>query len=1105
MIINLIQFILYISFATQLNAMLEHHDGKANIIKSMLKHDPEHFSQNFMTHALDRENCSSFLASTVTTPFYLLIRSNLKKYIPLDNDLHASHLNYVLAELYYHGAEFFNRQKYYQHAYDLYKKNDISYLREKNAIHNTITSYIIGAHHFDPHDLSDICNISGDIYTHLQSIPKTNPLLSYKIGLLTENLLNHTPSLDITTKEAMLRNALEHSTYAEHRMYDAQQLQELYQCCAKAHSKLAALYQTQNNHEAAEDHIYQARNYIDKFSSSLPINKSLWFKAHIYNTMRQPLPANELETILKFFVNYKKTSFQQQETIMILLLSSSDFFIQTKNYSLALKVINKLTAIQNSFIHATIWLAYDIAQHLHKTNDSYEDEWQQKLNIAPRLFQDPSHYNGNTNAKIGYLLGCTNPIPYAAMMPYFIAGIESNQLSEKMLHDTKELCVLFYCDWALQKNNAQQISLDIFDKAIKYDDSGQAYYEKAVFILENCNDQKLIQHAIELLEENIRQNRPTKIISRFQLVYVYLHQNKNPQQIPILKKHVPLDIHKALIYLKAHDNDQTLLIILCSILAGTSRFIDSEMTEQYINLEEALETINLLINLYGKSPEFIEQRLDIYKKLNKHQEMLTDIDYLLNTEDSSSTYNITKKDLCLRKLELLLADNPDDNAYYKALECLKLLKSYQKNNCIHFKDLPILQKQTRYFVKNNIMKDYAIEWCYFDALSQMADYASTITSNHTSSSLSTHEQKDLVHYLLSAAQTGNLHAQLIVLPYIKVVNGIKNHSHNLYQAYDHAYTALCNPEHINLRISTELLLNDLITATKNGVALAYYILCDYYKNNHEELENIMLLFNKAETQHHYLDNTTNTIEKIAGSCRDVLWIYIEPYLLKPEDGSLCDALATFTLGSMYLYSDKQDLLTVGVYYLNTATSQLLKKFKLSHYWINTQKLLGNAYYKNALLEERRTNKIDFELLRESALLNHLPGIHKMAELYIKQHKTGDTTFSIHKDDFFPLLQRDVQKMPCNATSLKLFEECIKIQDKINKEQTAKTSQAFSCNNETAALINVVQKLEEKGALSNQALQYVVTQPQQSDMLPKSFSTKEMMRNRKAQLQRKPKK
>ena len=124
-------------------------------------------------------------------------------------------------------------------------------------------------------------------------------------------------------------------------------------------------------------HYEQAYDYINKLSQPIT-NTALLLTACIYAAAKKPLPYTELETVLKFFINNKKPSIEEQETVVSLMNSSNNFFIQTKNYSLAIKLITKLTELQNMPAIA-IELAGNITNHLATTNNSYCKQWQKGL------------------------------------------------------------------------------------------------------------------------------------------------------------------------------------------------------------------------------------------------------------------------------------------------------------------------------------------------------------------------------------------------------------------------------------------------------------------------------------------------------------------------------------------------------------------------------------------------------------------------------------------------------------------------------------------------------------------------------------------------------
>ena len=314
--------------------------------------------------------------------------------------------------------------------------------------------------------------------------------------------------------------------------------------------------------------------------------------------------------------------------------------------------------------------------------------------------------------------------------------------------------------------------------------------------------------------------------------------------------------------------------------------------------------------------------------------------------------------------------------------------------------------------------------------------------------------------------------------------------------------------------------------------LAYYILCDYYKNDSKQLENTFLSLNKVRTQYHYFDpKVDKLVLKICASCKYALSKYGDHSIQRHSKKTLIDTIATFTLGAMYQYSDDIPTLAMARVLLKTAQDIFCNDLKLTSYKKITHHLIAITHYNHFVFISDKEDKAPaLEQLRKSAQLEYMPAIHKMAELYIQQYTTGKIIFSINKDDFFPLLKQDAQS---NSESLDLFEKCIRSEAKHTQQSPAKKIKSHHNEPEQDDPVTVVQDMEKKGLSMNAdtVLQHMFqNQPEQSaDILPKSFnaknskeksldtkeessdtkdkplSNKEMMRNKRAQLQRKTKK
>jgi hypothetical protein len=152
--------------------------------------------------------------------------------------------------------------------------------------------------------------------------------------------------------------------------------------------------------------------------------------------------------------------------------------------------------------------------------------------------------------------------------------------------------------------------------------------------------------------------------------------------------------------------------------------------------------------------------MNLYNKLGKREKALEDIDCMLTINNISNTINIEK--LLQTKIDILLKSTLDDDDGYNQIgECLKQLKLCNENNFTIFNKFPQLQERTRQLIMNKKYDYDSIEWCYLAAKSDIANRNNV--NQYTQET--TPEQKDLAHYLLTAAKIGNTDAQLILLAY----------------------------------------------------------------------------------------------------------------------------------------------------------------------------------------------------------------------------------------------------------------------------------------------------------------------------------------------------
>lgn len=832
------------------------------------------------------------------------------------------------------------------------------------------------------------CVQYSQIVSILMQAEQNNPELYAQCALLIQNLLYF-----MDNEVEKIEPQKNHSLLSQFASYDlCQQLmpycEESYatnkQSCNDVFYLMALCCKNNNDYD-------NAHNYINKLEN--PTNGVLSLKSEIYALTQNILPHEELATVLKLFIyNKKQSSEEEKRTILSLISTSTKFFIETQNYTLALKLITKL--IDNNDIHPVIIsLAYHIEEDLITNKNPYFKNWLKELinNNFYAKIKNASCYKGKTNYAISFLLTQQEPVAsYEKIIEHAKSALNSNDLPEQIIDLTQKICAKAYYDWATTVEHDTDMHLCLLNKSLEYNDVDAIRYEKAIFIIDNSNDPNLMNEALNILGDNINKNNDAKTLSLIALGKVLCNYHDNPARIPLLQQLVSLDINAGLAFLEGQTVSKELIIYLMDIFAGRSQFINAELKDTYINHTKELEYINVLIN--------------------------------------SDDKDIDKESLLKRKVILLLdgTDTPDDNAYDQALECFEQLRL--ENNIVVF-DAPIFQKRTEHLITTNNTTESAIEWCCFAA-------DSIIRENTPLFSVppATKEQKKLADYLQTAAKNGNINAQLTILPYY---DAIQYHTSGMpyYQALGYTHAALMNPGSTKKELKLYLLIGLLQQLTERGVALPYYILCDYFKNNKDELEKTMLLFSKSKTQLHLLDDTTDTAQKIAFSCKPIFMPYINRCMKNVKSPSLIDALATFTFAAMCAYADDADILKASVGWMMAAYPLCNGKLNLPHYKIPIQTLLASIYYKRALIAHKSTKKIDLDLLYESTKLEYLPAIHKLAEIAIQQYETGKFDVVIPEKDFLPQLQKDVQfNTSSNSRSLELFEKYIVVKDKFTKEK-----------------------------------------------------------------------
>ncbi|HLW72743.1 MAG TPA: hypothetical protein VKR54_01710 [Candidatus Babeliales bacterium] len=934
--------------------------------------------KKFIQTIQSQKNISYILSKIANTPLCSTIITKLESALFKEDDPIVPDLHHFLAKLHY-------KCKNYPKADYFYKKHSNAYLKEKKANLDAFIASIGASKTFGKEEITYLSSLFPHIGNQLKKLEKTDPHISYNIGLLSQALIHNNPNMNVSEKSALILNALDHLAYAQKEtplnaefhtllsiIYDNDSVASLRQ------TKLALEHHSHSPHNVRDRELFNILDHAEKSNPELYYKLAPWTKNIIHVISNQP------ERIVPQ-KNY--TSLSQCD--------SWDLFSQLLPYSEQSYITNKISCDDILYFMALA----------HKNNGNYDKAYEY-INKLPQPLSD------NT-----------------LLLKAQIYTAAHKTLSNAEL---KTVLNLF--------NNNKKPSFNkqeaILSLETSNNNNGMARYIKAVFILNNCDDEKLINHALKLLEENIQKNSSQKWPSQFELACAYMNYNSDePEHSPILQKHVPCDIDKAITYLIDHNNNELLLKTLAAIFSGNCRYIiNPDISKKYINWEKAIEYTTLLINNSKNNSNYLIHRASFYAELNNYEKALDDIERLLNIQDLPNTSSITKEYLLRSKIDVLINGTQNENTEDQLLECFKQIKT-ELNNGNFIITSPIIHERAAAYVKSKNMTPKAMEWCCLEAESQ-------IEENNNFTGETTQEQKDFAHHLLSAAQMGNDNAKLIILPYMYTTNYFGCHDFAeplLIEALNYTHEILCNP---NVAAKTEkikILIKLLSDFTKKGDAFAYYILCDYYKKNPKQLENTMLSSSKAKEQQHYIKLAKDLVGTIRRSCWDTFYAYATRYVNNPEKASLIEALATFTLGSMCLYSDDQRILTAGTFYLNTAGKPLYTTFKLPHYQTPTHTLLGIGYYNSALIQEKNTQKINLELLRKSAKLGWLQAAHKMAEIYIEQQKTGIIDVPVTPDDFFPVLAKNItMNYPGSKRSIALFAEYNLITEKIEKEKEPAT-------------------------------------------------------------------
>jgi len=763
-----------------------------------------------------------------------------------------------------------------------------------------------------------------------------------------------------------------------------------------------------------------ACTYIDAIPQ--PSQSMLLLKSSLYTITRKTLSHDEFTTIFDNFNANPKPSSEEQEIVTQLISCRAMENIQ---YPSTLDLITKLTTLSSL---TSARLVQYVRSHLCdiQSNLTLTKQWNDRLNTCNfyKKIGEPSDYDGNSNAVIGILL---HKKEYSSkrILPYLTAAIESKKVSPKIIDCIQELYVHHACI-AASGYKDQTKALDLFDQALLYDKKGKASYAKAIFILKYSNNKNLIADALELLEYNIAKNNSHKALSQVELAYAYLHYHPNPARIPFLKSCITYDIDKALSYL-TQCNHETGLTCLLNILTGNSSHIPSNIKEKYVDLNKALLCVNTLI-MNNQDPhkliDYLGWRMPIYSRCNNVLAVLNDINLMLNNPCLASS-QISQKDLLNKKIEILLTHTSIKDNYAQALQCAKQLSAFSAGH-LQLSDIVVklIHDYVQTIINSKIISEEAIIWACLAADAHMFQYRQNIFN------ITDEQERNLTEYLLEAAKIDHINVLFLILPYLNETEQL-TYEHTQQPAIERyflqglyaTHRALFHPQAANHQKSIAQLVNLLQQFVAKGYALPCYILCDYYKDNQKELEKVIKLFSTAKRQYYAFDDSPDGI-KIQDKCRDAL----EKYAAAAQNKrTLLGTLATFTLGSLLIDADTQELITAGTICITTSAEEIIKKHKLEPYVKASEHLLSRAYYKQAIIEEKETKNINIGLLAQSALLSYFPAARKLAQLWLDQQKNNVQTLNIKEEHFLPMLLKDMQNNnPCHPDSLRLYQEYLAV-------------------------------------------------------------------------------
>lgn len=478
----------------------------------------------------------------------------------------------------------------------------------------------------------------------LQQAKKDNPELYAKYAQLTHNLL-----LFIDNKTEKIEPQKDRSLLSE---FAASHL------CVQLLPYCLAAYAT--HQQPCNDILYlmafycknnkdydNAFTYINKLENIT--NGTLALKAEIYAFQHQALPNNELKTVLEQCLNNKKElNKQEKQIILYLIAASTQFFIEEQNYTVALKLIEKLTADGN-IPREILALAYNVENNFVITKNPDLAHWLKGLtsNQFYTKIKPASEYDSKANYAISFLLTQKEPIAsYEKLIEHATAVIESNNLPENMVQVTQKMCAKAYANWAETVTHDQDTYLTLINKSLQYNDTPITRYQMAIFILNNSNDDRLIKYALQILADNVTADNEAKTLSLIPLAKALCNYHDNSDRIPLLQQSVTFNLDSGWSLLHNQTINKEFLIYLMDIFAGRSAVIDQETKNNYIDPKKELSCINLL----------------------------------MGSDDTT----IKKSTLLKRKTELLIAGTVDNNTYDQLFECIKQITPNNDNIIVLF-------------------------------------------------------------------------------------------------------------------------------------------------------------------------------------------------------------------------------------------------------------------------------------------------------------------------------------------------------------------------------------------------------------------------------------